>query len=169
MFCPECGAKIEEGSIYCSECGNKIEAKKEEIQTVIPISKEKKTIPGLKLVGAVALIGIIVFAGSKMLSSEKKVASSNNNLISWNISEEEIEDSIEVGKDKIKDFGEKITNVKGCRAKGCDEPVFKNGYCHYHYGYDVGEEIGKEIGKEIERGVDDLKDIGNSIGNLFGN
>ena len=165
MFCPECGAKVEENSIYCSECGNKIEIKIEEVQTVIPINKNKKTIPNLKLFGVVALIGIIVFTGTKMLNSEKKVSPSNDNIISWNKSEREVGNSIEKKTEKIKDLGEKITNVKGCKAKGCDEPVFKNGYCDYHYGY----EIGQDVGKEIKKGINDLKDIGYSIGDLFGN
>ena len=28
-----------------------------------------------------------------------------------------------------------------CKASGCDEEVYKNGYCEYHYILDVGGDL----------------------------
>ena len=92
MFCPKCGSKIPDGGKFCSVCG----AKLEEGTAQSPKGSSNSTKTVLIVVGIIAAVLILVFAGAVILF--KKVV--KNYMADTSAVEEQVEENTEIYEDE---------------------------------------------------------------------
>ncbi|MBR2530171.1 MAG: zinc-ribbon domain-containing protein, partial [Lachnospiraceae bacterium] len=109
MFCPKCGSKIPDGGKFCSVCG----AKLEEGTAQSPKGSSNSTKTVLIVVGIIAAVLILVFAGAVILF--KKVV--KNYMADTSAVEEQVEEYTEIYEDEDESADEEDTD----EAAGNDE------------------------------------------------
>jgi predicted nucleic acid-binding Zn-ribbon protein len=63
MKCPNCGAKIDDDSIFCTECGKKIEKKHKKVKQKKELLKQKRPAQSNKMVLVLAIVIPVVLIG----------------------------------------------------------------------------------------------------------
>jgi len=64
MKCPNCGAKIDDDSIFCTECGKKIEKKGKKVKRKKEVLKQKRPAQSNKLAMVLAIVIPVVLVGT---------------------------------------------------------------------------------------------------------
>ena len=113
---------------------------------------------------------LVVAAGSKMVSSLVKasynITYADNSSSSYTRNEISSKRKNNTGSSSIKEWGsnvvkdveKSISSIGGCKAKGCSDPVYKNGYCSYHYAYKTGRDALDHASENIKSGIDSIKE-----------
>ena len=167
MFCPKCGTNIENQALFCPECGEKLETRRE-VQNVVPTRKTRE-IPSTVYKKAVVVTAVVValFAAGKIAGTVEMPDKTEEKVLFSKPDSKTDKSLSEWGSDAIENIEEKVSQIRGCRISGCNEPVYKNGYCSYHYGYEKGSEIAEQAGEGIQKGLDSVKDIGEGLSDWF--
>ncbi|MBQ6129982.1 MAG: DUF3160 domain-containing protein [Lachnospiraceae bacterium] len=114
MFCPKCGSEIPDGGKFCSVCG----AKLEEGTAQSPKGSSNSTKTVLIVVGIIAAVLILVFAGAVILF--KKVV--KNYMADTSAVEEQVEEYTEIYEDEDESADEEDTDEEDTdEAAGNDE------------------------------------------------
>ena len=194
MFCPKCGTKLEKDASFCPECGEKIERRPTELFPKKQVHKSRfKRITfscnnKWDYIWIAVFVVLVVAAGSKMVSSLVKasynITYADNSSSSYTRNEISSKRKNNTGSSYIKEWGsnvvkdveKSISSIGGCKAKGCSDPVYKNGYCSYHYAYKTGRDALDHASENIKSGIDSIKEnvdsdtlneIGKGISELF--
>lgn len=165
MYCPKCGTKISDSASFCPECGEPVAKRKAKLISALKAQKGKTPQPASNIWVVVIVICVIcVFAGAKKVDTSNTIYANSSQSSKQNTSSQisngntDSNSIKEWGSNAIKDIEKTVTSIGGCKAKGCKEPVYKDGYCSHHYGYYNSKDAINQFSGSIQGALDGIKE-----------